>query len=177
MFVKCVTSPIGTSGTRRGGAPRRRGATMRIRNPEGPSRSLIHSCYVGMTFLASKETTSWGPRDPSSTRLCQSTTGWHALHAIQPPYHQLRAAQRIQCQSSQCTMARANCLTILCTLGNSWPLTWGMMHWYARYFRPAYIAWLYHGSTVSHQIPWTCSRISRKPLWATTCVLPTKSRT
>ena len=62
-FVRCVTGPIETSNTRHGGT------IMHIRNPEILSRSLSHSSYVGMTFLAIKVVASWGPGDPSSTRL------------------------------------------------------------------------------------------------------------
>ena len=50
----------------------------------GPSSTVV---MLEWPFSAAKETTSWGPCDPSSTRLCQSTTGWHALHAIRPSYY------------------------------------------------------------------------------------------
>ncbi|RVW96066.1 hypothetical protein CK203_027713 [Vitis vinifera] len=59
---RCDESSIGTSDIKR------RGATMHIKNPKGPSRSPSCSSYVGMTLLAAKAT-SWGPDDPSSTRL------------------------------------------------------------------------------------------------------------
>ena len=45
--------------------------------------------------LPTTKVASWSAADTSSTRFLQSATGWHALHAIQPPYHQLRAAQGI----------------------------------------------------------------------------------
>ncbi|RVW21398.1 hypothetical protein CK203_106923 [Vitis vinifera] len=42
------------------------GATMHIRNPEGPSRSLNPSSYIEMTLLVAKAAVSWGPDNPSS---------------------------------------------------------------------------------------------------------------
>ncbi|KAL6347355.1 hypothetical protein AAG906_017094 [Vitis piasezkii] len=48
VFVRYDMSPIETSSTRHGGA------TLHIRNPEGPSRSPNHSSYVRMTLSATK---------------------------------------------------------------------------------------------------------------------------
>ena len=51
-FVRCDASPIGTSSTKRGGA------TLRIRNLEGPSRSLNLNIYARTTLSIVKATTS-----------------------------------------------------------------------------------------------------------------------
>lgn len=72
----------------------REGEIRHVRDSKGLFRSPSCGTYARMT-LSTTKIASWSVAHTGSTRLYQPMVGWHALHAVRPPYYQLWAAQGI----------------------------------------------------------------------------------